>query len=545
MTIAARVSNAWKALRGESHGPYSLQSRELMILHGIDPDEIVSGSSGVSYRSVLGFDPVYRAVDLISGDVAKLPLRVVRRRENGGQETLSRHPVQELVSTVASPATYLTSQRWRVVIELRRLLLGNGYSWIRRNAADEAVALVPVSPDRVEVRYNVEGGLRYIVRSEKTESVVRVDPADMIHVRSLGNEYEGESVISLARQSFAVGLRAQEYAERFLAKGIRPSGILTHPGKLSPEGRKNLSESFGRAFGGSDNAGKVAVLEEGTTLSPWSLSLKDAEFLDLVGAQRTTVANWFGVPPHKLGAEERSASYKSLEERNRSYLQDGLDPRLVSWEAELSLKLLREEERRDGVSIQFDRNALVRADYATRVRSMTVAVGAPWMTANEARVEFGLVPVDGGEELIRPLNMGSAGAGAAGEGPDGGGADGADAADARSAARAAVAASLERMARRIHGQARRAARDPLSFLRTMGEKLEADVGVYEEAVGPALATLEALGGDPDGIVERFRSEAEERLLWATETTEAAFAARVEDELGAILEEAARIAAGVS
>ena len=50
-------------------------------------------------------------------------------------------------------------------------------------------------------------------------------------------------------------------ALKFFANGAQPSGVLEHPGTVKdPE---KVRESWHKAFGGSANANKTAVLEEG------------------------------------------------------------------------------------------------------------------------------------------------------------------------------------------------------------------------------------------------------------------------------------------
>ena len=54
---------------------------------------------------------------------------------------------------------------------------------------------------------------------------------------------------------------ARSHTNIFFKNGARPSGILTHPNSVKDP--KRLRESWNAAYGGSGNASRVAVLEEG------------------------------------------------------------------------------------------------------------------------------------------------------------------------------------------------------------------------------------------------------------------------------------------
>jgi hypothetical protein len=98
------------------------------------------------------------------------------------------------------------------------------------------------------------------------------------------------------------------------------------------------------------------------------------------------VANWLGVPPHKLGDNTRTA-YNSLEAENQAFLDDSLDYWLVNWEHECREKLLSDRQKqRDTHFIEFERKALVQADLKTRAEYYKTATGGrPWMSPDEVR----------------------------------------------------------------------------------------------------------------------------------------------------------------
>ncbi|MGO5293013.1 phage portal protein, partial [Bilifractor sp. LCP19S3_H10] len=110
------------------------------------------------------------------------------------------------------------------------------------------------------------------------------------------------------------------------ANGAAPSGVLEHPGILKdPE---KVRDSWQAAFGGSQNAGKVAVLEEGMKYSPISINPQEAQFLDTRKFQIDEIARIFRVPPHMIGDLEH-ATFSNIEEQSLEFVTYSLQPWLT------------------------------------------------------------------------------------------------------------------------------------------------------------------------------------------------------------------------
>jgi HK97 family phage portal protein len=143
-----------------------------------------------------------------------------------------------------------------------------------------------------------------------------------------------------------------------------------------------------------------------------AFSAEDQQLIETRQFTVRDVANFIGVPPHKLGDTGRTA-YASLEQENQSYLDDALDYWLCVWEAQCWDKLLTEEEKAaDSHVVEFLRLALMRADMATRANYYRTALGGRgWMTPNEVRGRENLNPSDSADadEILTPLNMGQGG----------------------------------------------------------------------------------------------------------------------------------------
>ena len=58
-----------------------------------------------------------------------------------------------------------------------------------------------------------------------------------------------------------------------------------------------------------------------------------------------------------------------------------------------------------GTYVEFDLTEKLKGSFEERASILQASVGAPWLTRNEARADNNLPPIEGGDELITPLNV--------------------------------------------------------------------------------------------------------------------------------------------
>lgn len=400
----ARKKTGKRPAKRERVPSFSLTDPPDWVFDGeyIGDDESLAGVH-VSKRSALGYAAVWRAVNLISNMVGKLPLHVLRRDDTDDSKARDKmHPAYMLLRL--RPNETMSAFTFRQVLTHHVLLYGNGYAYIERSGNGDPISLTPLDACQVSVA-RVNGKVVYTLRNKAGNTGLRAD--EVLHIKGLGNDgLCGYSVLGLARKSWALGLAAREYTTRFYTSGGSQRAVLEHPSKLTPEARNKLKSSWAEAYGGIANAHKVAVLEEGMKLNTYGIPAKDAQLLESRQFETREVAAWFGVPPHKLGDATRTA-YASLEAENQSLLDDCIDPWLVMWEEAAMLALLREEEiANDTHIIEFQRNAFVRADIAARYTAYNIGRSTGSLSANDIR-RLENQPSIGpqGDVYLVPLNM--------------------------------------------------------------------------------------------------------------------------------------------
>jgi HK97 family phage portal protein len=353
---------------------------------------------------------VYSCVRILSEAVASLPLQFYRYNESGGKEKAVDHPLYFLLHDEPNPE--MTSFVFRETLMTHLLLFGNAFSQIIRNGKGEVVGLYPLMPDRMKVDRDESGHLYYEYTVYDADDVagrgstgtkaagktVRLSPYDVLHIPGLGFDgLVGYSPIAMAKNAIGMAIACEEYGAKFFANGAAPSGVLEHPGTLKDPGR--VRESWQATFGGSSNAQKVAVLEEGMKYTPISISPEQAQFLETRKFQIDEIARIFRVPPHMIGDLEKS-SFNNIEQQSLEFVKYTLDPWVSRWEQAMSRALLTPEEKKK-YFFKFNVDGLMRGDYQSRMQGYATARQNGWMSANDIRELENLdkIPAEDGGDL--------------------------------------------------------------------------------------------------------------------------------------------------
>ena len=244
-------------------------------------------------------------------------------------------------------------------------------------------------------------------------STVILDPSDVLHIPGLGFDgLVGYSPIAMAKNAIGMAIACEEYGAKFFANGAAPSGVLEHPGTIKDPTR--LRETWQAQYGGSNNAHRVAVLEEGMKYTPISISPEQAQFLQTRKFQINEIARIFRIPPHMIGDLEKS-SFSNIEQQSLEFVKYTLDPWVIRWEQALSRSLLGEDEKKE-MFFRFNVEGLLRGDYQSRMSGYATARQNGWMSANDIRTleDMDLIPEEDGGNLylvngnMLPLNKSGA-----------------------------------------------------------------------------------------------------------------------------------------
>jgi HK97 family phage portal protein len=347
---------------------------------------------------------VFAAVQAISETVGTLPVRVLRTVGDGQTEEVLDHPVVRLLTR--EPNRWQTPVEFMELLTAHCLLRGNSYAEIVRDDRGAPTELVPLHPDMVAVRL-LPGTLRVVYDiTDPMGRSRRLLPEEILHLKDRSDDgVVGKSRLQRARETFTTAIATERYASNIYANGASMTGVLKHPEELGPEAAARLRESFERLYQGSANAGRVAVLEEGTEWQQLSVSPEDAQMLDSRRFSVEQVARLFRVPPPMLG-DLTNSNYSNVTELGRQFATHTVKPWVRRIEATFERALLSEEGRRTH-RIELDMDDLLRGDMLTRFRAYRIAREIGLANANELRRWEGMDPRtdERADNYFEPQNM--------------------------------------------------------------------------------------------------------------------------------------------
>ena len=387
-----------KLFRARDKPRNSLNGSDYSFLFG----NTVAGKT-VNERSAMQMSAVYACVRILSEAIAALPLHFYQYNAAGGKEKALRHPLYNLLHDEPNPE--MTAFSFRETLITHLLLWGNGYAQIVRNQRGEVIALYPLMPDRMTVDRDSRGRIYYEytrsdsdVKSLGRKSSVILSPEDVFHIPGLGFDgLVGYSPIAMAKQAIGMGLACDEYGAAFYQNGAQPGGVLEHPGVVKDP--KRVRDSWNAIYQGSRNAHRIAVLEEGMSYKPISISPEQAQFLETRKFQIDEIARIFRVPPHMVGDLDKS-SFSNIEQQSLEFVKYTLSPWITRWEQTIHRSLLLPSEK-PRYFARFNVEGLLRGDYQSRMNGYAVGRQNGWMSANDIRELENLdrIPAEAGGDL--------------------------------------------------------------------------------------------------------------------------------------------------
>lgn len=344
----------------------------------------------------MAFHAVFACHTLICSDIAKLGLLLVAKKDNVWQEITNpayspvlRKPnhFQNIVQFVAG---WVNS----------KLARGNAYVLKKRDGRGVVVAMYVLNPDRVQPLVSDDGQVFYRLNTDNLsgieETQVIVPQREIAHDRfnCLFHPLVGISPLYASALSATQGTNIQRTSTRLAANGVRPSGILSAPGKIDPENAKRVKETWETQYAGAAGANKIAVLGDGMKFEPLTMTSEEAELIAQLKYTGEIVCSAYHVPPYKIGL--RDPTFNNVQALNVEYFSQCLQIHLREMEA-----CLDEGLGMDGVSIgvMFDKDDLLWMDSLAQMEVLDK--GRNYLTPNEGRQRLNLPKTDGGDSVLR------------------------------------------------------------------------------------------------------------------------------------------------
>lgn len=366
-------------------------------------EETTSGER-VSAETSKNVATAYRCIDVLSSDIAKLPLQVFSSPAQGNIQRVKPSSQQQNIAwmTERKPNRWMGPFKFKKMVVGWQLTHGAGYIWQPPRRAGNPREMFVLPSDRTFPIFDESGNLWYQTTFASGETVMLPDVEVLTLLINSVDGISGRGVITYARETLGRQLGGYKTQGKIYRQGLSAGGIIWMSGELNKDARKKVREAYAESMTGSENAYGLAVMDSKVSkFEQITLKAVDMQFLESLQENDTQIANFFGVPLYKLNLGKQS--YQSNEQQNIDYLNTTLDPYLVQWEEEAYLKWLTEVEQ-DTVYFRFNRDALLRMTAESRANTLGKRIETGQLSPNEARQIEDMSAYTGGDTRYRPSN---------------------------------------------------------------------------------------------------------------------------------------------
>ena len=374
-------------------------------------------SSGefVNSRTAQKVPTLLSGINLLANDISSLPLYLMVRTQSGPQMAVS-HPLFRILHDAWSEEI---TAREGLEHSIRMLITtGNFFNVLNMDAAGNIKSICPLYAPNVIVRRLTNDEAAKLPVGESTLVFHYCDPftgAQSTYLNSQiwrGSIYSdygliGESALIKGRDAVGTALAADKASAKLFKQGAITDGYFNAEigQDLSKDEWKKLVEAWGK---GTDGAYKKLVLPPGVKFNPMSLlNAAQSQFIERAKQSGLDMCRILNIPASILDANEKGETYAASESQRRWYVDHTLRPWLILLQQSINLRCLSVIERNKYYS-EFNTDALLDADLASRYDGYSKALAAGWMTRNEVRRLEGLNSLPGLDvPLVQSNNMGT------------------------------------------------------------------------------------------------------------------------------------------
>jgi len=351
-----------------------------------------TSAAPVTFDSAMQLSAVWACVKLIAETVASLPV-TVWQLDGEDRRVAELHPLTLLMRGMVN--RYQTRIEFFETLLLNLITSGNAYVLVERSG-ERITSLLPLMSAMVDTRMLDDGSVVYEYTDDRGVAVYAAQ--SIWHLKLMGNGIVGLSPLAFQRNTLGIAQAAEGAVGKVYRNGAKPSGVLSLDRFLTPEQRDQIRRSFNTLTVSADE--RLMVLEGGMKFDAISLSPQDIELLESRKFQIAEICRWYGVPSVMVNDNAGSTVWGSgIEQIVAGFYKLTLRPLLEKIEASMAAHLLPAGER-GRIEIEFDFDALLRADMKSRYESYRVGIASGLITPNEARAWEHLPAQEGGDKLL-------------------------------------------------------------------------------------------------------------------------------------------------
>lgn len=305
-----------------------------------------------------------------------------------------------LMDLLDRPNKFMSGDEFFEMTFLHLELTGNAFWAIVRGKGKQPVELWPLFPHYmriVEDSADFIKGYVYTINGEQ----IPFEPQDIIHHKySNPNDLRwGQSTVQAAARVIDTDTMSADYNRKFFYNSAQPDAVLYTEEMIDDKTWLRIKDQFQDMYGGTQNAHKTAILENGLKYQAMNPNQRDMEFLASRNFNRDMILAMFGVPKSVLGMDA-SMSRANAETAEYVFAKGTIKPKMTRLVTNIQEKLAPQFDERIVVSFvdPVPDDKMYKLQEHKQLANLV-------LTANEVREDMGYEPIDNGDMLYVLGNM--------------------------------------------------------------------------------------------------------------------------------------------
>lgn len=383
--------------------------------------ELAKAVNNMSPSDIFRSQPtVHAVIDFIARNVAQLGLHSYRLLDNNDRKR-DRDSIIAKILKSPSPAQTQYELIYSLVADL--MLFDEAYIWVAKSDKHKTGYIlrpIPVhsieSFDGDEFMGDMSIRIAFGEDAKGNQKYKTLKQEELIHLHGWTPDYDGRGIPPveslkqiLIEQSCAEGYRTAVWknAGHMSAYISRPKDA---PG-WTPETQERFKREMEEYKQGGAKQGGMPVIEDGMTINSTHMNATEEQYIEVAELSFKTICRVYHVNPAQLG-DSGGVTYANMREFSKSLYKETLGPTLAKVEQKLNSRLVEILATRadplEDLYLEFNIKAKLAGDFHEEAEVLYQSAGTAFMTVNEVRATQNLPAVDGGDVLVRPLNIGTA-----------------------------------------------------------------------------------------------------------------------------------------
>lgn len=363
------------------------------------------GENSASYLdedSAMTIAALNQGISIISDAIASMNVYLYDFDEEGNIRKLENDYRNYLLNNMAN--NYLTSFNLKKAILKDIILYGNGYAYVDKNSRGKISSLeyVPanfVTPgsDNFGYYYDISA-IQTGVMGEMKEPT-RIDEFNMLNVvvNPVANSVKGAGILDFAKETLVIANQENNYVKNLFLNGLSAKAILNSKTPFKKETKEKLKEDLLNFYSGSQNAGKMLVLEGDISIQSLALTPADINLIQSRNLTVTEIARFLNIPKHLLNLDRGQGTYSNITQERLQLIQSTLTPYVTNFQQALNNILLTAAEKKSGYHFSFDSNETLKLTPQEQADYLVKLLDANIMTVNEVRRRLNMRPLEQSE----------------------------------------------------------------------------------------------------------------------------------------------------